>query len=252
MKKFLLASFLTAVSSTAFASTTVIISFNTLTGLVVGNGTSNAGQAATYNGEATATVAGIPNELLICDDFDQTTYVPSGALDYSVNTIASLTTSPLDVDFSDGTLPGGTVGAVSQTHAYDTVAVLVSEMETSGNTAQQITDYQYAIWYLMEPAGVDNLNSAIKDNPLDTQAAGDLNTAYDDVTRTGSTNLTAGAVTAAENALVIYTPTSAYSTNQEFVGSNTPLATPEPSTWFLTAALGLLLCVPQVRSRLGA
>jgi hypothetical protein len=250
MKKFLLASFLTAASATAFAST-VTITFTSTSTDVSGNGTTNS-QASTLNGETVATIAGFANQLLVCDDFDQTTYVPSSALDYSVNTIASLTTSPLDVDFSNGTLPGGTVGAVSQTQAYDTVAVLTKELEASGNTVQQITDYQYAIWYLMEPAGVDNLNSSIRDNPLDTAAANDLTTAYNDVRQSGTTNMTAAAVTAVESSLVIYTPTSANSSNQEFVGLNTPVSTPEPSSWLLMAALGLFLGIPQVRSRLGA
>ena len=54
---------------------------------------------------------------------------------------------------------------------------------------------------------------------------------------------------AEERALVIYTPTAPYSSNQEFLGLGTPTANPEPSTWILMSALGLLLCVPQVRFR---
>jgi len=45
--------------------------------------------------------------------------------------------------------------------------------------------------------------------------------------------------------LIIYTPTSANPSNQEFIG-----LTPEPSSWFLMMAAGLLLCLPRVRSRL--
>lgn len=153
------------------------------------------------------------------------------------------------MDFSKGTVPTTPVATTAtQVQAYDTVAVLAKELETAGNTAQQITDYQYAIWYLMEPNGVDNLNSSIKDNPLDTAATNDLTSAFTAITAATP----ASAVKADEAALVIYTPTSSNSANQEFVGLSTPLTTPEPSTWFLMAALGLLLGIPQVRSRLSA
>jgi len=247
VKTFTLVLLIGAVSSAAFGSSTVFITF---TGLPAtqGNGTTNT-QSNTYDGEAIATVAGIPSVDLVCDNFTNTTYVPSGILDYSVNTISSLTSSPSDVDFSSGFvtgLTGESSGGMSQTQAYDTAAVLVTELETAGNTAQQIADYQYAIWDLMQPGASDSNNSSIKDSPLDTNASSYLQSAF-----TAATAATPAAATLAdEKALVIYTPTSAYSSNQEFIGLNTPTSTPEPSTCFLMAALGLLFCAPQARARL--
>lgn len=235
-----------AAASAACASSTVFITFTNLNADVQGNGTTNS-QGNTYNGETNATIAGIPNQVLICDDFSNSTDVPSGAIDFSVNTISSLTAT--DVAFSSNFVQGLTgeaAAGMSQIQAYETVAVLATDLETAGNTAQQITDYQYAIWDLMEPNGVDGNNSSIKDNPLDANAAADLQTAFTAVI----TAPPSAATTNAENALVIYTPTSGFSSNQEFVGLNTPTSTPEPATWFLMAALGLLLSVPQVRARL--
>jgi hypothetical protein len=229
----------------AFASSTVFVTFTNLNSDVQGNGTTNS-QSNTYNGETDTSIAGIPSLVLICDDFSDTTQVPSGPIDFSVNTIASLTASPSNVDFTGGTVPG--TGTISQTLAYDTIAVLASEIEQAGNTVQQVTDYQYAIWYLMEPSGVDGNNSSIQDNPLDANATSDLQSAYAAVTAAPPT---AGTVSD-EQALVIYTPTSQYSSNQEFIGLNTPTSTPEPSTWFLMAAAGLLLCVPRLRARVSA
>jgi hypothetical protein len=245
VKKLILASLFTLVSSVAFASSTVVVTFTSLSNDVQGNGTTNSSQGTTYNGETTGTVAGISSVFLVCDDFSQQTNVPSSAIDFSVNTISTITAS--NVDFDGGTLPNATT--ISQTAAYDTVALLVNDLEQlTPNTAntQAITDYQYAIWYLMEPTGVDGGNSSIKDYPLDSNAKTDLTNAYAAVqaNSTATQNI--------EKELVIYTPTSAYSSNQEFVGLDTPTMAPEPGTWLLMALFGLLLCIPQVRSRLSA
>jgi hypothetical protein len=255
-----------AASSVALASSTVLITFTALPG-TQGNGSANSSQGSTYNGDSIATVAGIPNEDLVCDDFNATTDMPSSAIDFNVNTLSTLASTDSTsaaVDFSAGTLPGGTVGALSQTVTYEVAAVLTSEIEQLPvNTAssQEIDDLQYALWYLMEPSGSDG---GILDSPLDTASGGgggvnasvgataDLKTAYNDVAQTGTTNLTATQVTTIEKELVIYTPTAPVSSSagQEFLGLSTPQATPEPSTWLLMAALGLLLCVPRMRSRL--
>ena len=253
VKKLILLLLVASAVSVAFASTTVVITFTQLPG-TSGNGTTLT-QSSTPNGETQATVAGIAAEELVCDDFTQTTYVPSGALDYSVNTISSLTSS--DVDFDSGTIGSTTL---TQVQAYDTVAVLLTELEAltvNGTNAQAITNYQYAIWDLLSPNGSDGSNSSIKDGPLNSAASTDLTTAFNDVKQSGTTNMNATQVAAAEAALVIYTPAAGYTSNQEFVGLSTPQtttgnqgSTPEPSTWLLMSALGLILCLPQVRSRL--
>jgi hypothetical protein len=210
----------------------------TFTGLPAtqGNGTTNS-QGNTYNGEAAATIAGISSQDLVCDDFDNTTYMPSGQIDFSVETISNLS----GADFTSGyaTVSGYTL---TETQAYDTEAVLLTELEAltiNSANAQAITDYQYAMWDLTLPSGGDG---SLKDNPLDSNALSDQQAAFAAV-QANSTS-----TQAEEHALVVYTPTASYSSNQEFLGLNTPTATPEPSTWVMLAVLGLLLCIPQMRS----
>jgi hypothetical protein len=111
------------------------------------------------------------------------------------------------------------------------------------------------MWDLTLPGANDG--SGVKDSPLDGASAGsgtvhaspgataDLQSAFTAVLNNST------ATQNEEKSLVIYTPAAGYTSNQEFLGINTPLApVPEPSTWLLTSALGLTLCVPRVRSRL--
>jgi hypothetical protein len=237
VKKLILAMLVTAAGSVAFANNIVVINFVTLPA-TQGNGTTNT-QASTYDGEVGGTIGGVDVVELACDFISAGTTVPSGPLDFSVETNASLS----GVEFASGfaTISGHTL---TQVQAYDVAAVLMVELNaaTPGGTAQTIADFQYAIWNLMLPAGADG---AIKDNPLDGNAILNQQNAYALVTATTPTAQTL----ADEAALVIYTPTSANPTQQEFVGLGTPQTNPEPSTWVLMAGLGLLLCVPQVRSR---
>jgi len=226
---------LVAAASPAFAST-VAISFVSLPA-TQGNGTTNS-QGNTYVGEIGATIAGIPNQELVCDDFDATTYIPSSNIDFSVETVSSLA----GVNFTNGyaVISGDTL---TETQAYETAAVLLTDLEalpvTNGN-AQAIADYQYAIWNLMLPNGVDG---SYQDNPLDSNASSYQQTAFAAVlANSTSTQID-------EKSLVIYTPTAQYASNQEFLGLNTPTA-PEPSSWVLMASFGMLLCVPRLRFRL--
>jgi hypothetical protein len=235
MNKLMILMILGATLHSAASASTVLISFTALPG-TQGNGTTNT-QGNTYNGETTATIAGVSSQELVCDDFDNTTYVPSSQIDFSVETLASLS----GVDFTSGfsSISGNTL---SQVQAYDTAAVLLTALDAltanSGN-AQAIADYQYAIWDMMLPSGA---NETFKDSPLDANALSDQRMAFAAVEANSS------ATKAEEQAMVIYTPTAAYSSNQEFLGVDTPTATPEPASWVLLAGLGLMLCVPKVWS----
>jgi hypothetical protein len=239
VKKFILATLVAAAGSVAFANSIVVVQFTTLPS-TQGNGTLNSSQALTYDGEAGATIGGSAVAELVCDFMAASTNVPSGPLDYSVETIASLS----GVQFPSGyaQISGHTL---TEVQAYDTAAVLMTELNaaTPAGNAQTIADFQYAIWNLMLPAGADG---AIKDYTLDTAATANQTNAFAAVTAATPTAQTI----AAEQALVIYTPTSQSVGNQEFVGLNTPIANPEPFTWVLIAGLGLLLCVPTIRFRL--
>ena len=227
----------TAAGSVAFADSIVVVDFTVLPA-TKGNGTTNSGQATTYDGEVGGTIGGVAVAELVCDFISAGTTVPSGPLDFSVETVASLS----GVQFTSGyaTISGHTL---TEAQAYDTAAVLMVELNaaTPAGNAQTIADFQYAIWNLMLPAGVDG---AVKDNPLDAAATANQVNAYALVTAATPTAQTI----AEEQSLVIYTPTSQSAGNQEFVGLNTPMVNPEPSTWVLMAGLGLLLCVPRVRS----
>jgi hypothetical protein len=234
VKKFILAMLVTAAGSVAFANSIVVVDFTTLPA-TKGNGTTNSGQATTYDGEVGGTIGGVAVAELVCDFISASTSVPS-IVDFSVETLASLS----GVNFTSGyaTISGHTL---TEVQAYDTAAVLMTELNaaTPAGNAQTIADFQYAIWNLMLPSGVDG---GVSDSPLDAAATANQVSAYAAVTAATPTAQT----TAAEHALVIYTPVAGFTSNQEFIGLNTPTVNPEPSSWILMVGLGLLLCIPRL------
>jgi len=223
--------FLFLTVSTGFANT---IQF---TGLPVNT------QYGTYNGYAVATIDGTPLEPLICDDFDHTTYVPSGNLTYSLSTLTG--GDPLQyARFIDPNNWGATIVK------YEEAALLLNGLNQTGPgfLLDLTADYQYALWYLFTPSVV--LPNATAQTLL--------NDATNSVQQGGAYNQML------YSELLIYTPTAAYASNQEFLqlgsptayaldGFSDPGAVPEAAPGILVgigmAAIGLSLGARHLRQR---
>jgi hypothetical protein len=164
-------------------------------------------QYGTYNGYATATIDGIPSELLICDDFDHTTYVPSGPLDYSVSTLTGA--DPLQfARFAD---PSQFDSSVAK---YEEAAILLNGLRQTGPSLllDLTADYQYALWMLFTPS-VASPNATAQTL---------LNDAASSVQQGGPSN------EALYSELRIFTPDAGYSSNQEFLQMAADLTLPPP------------------------
>lgn len=176
----------------------------------------NTNMNGTYNGFATATVNGIPSQLLICDDYDDTTYMPSSS----------------NLIYNELTLVGPNALQYARFNKlnYDEAAVLVYELaETQSASATTITDYQYALWNLMTPGVSFVPGRASQEQALQTSALALVGNSADAA-------FLAGSVYAYTR---IYTPTAAYASNQEFV----EYVAPEPN---LAWAAGFLLLLGAV------
>ena len=206
---------------------------------------------STYNGFAYATVDGVPNLLLICDDYSHTTYVPSSGLQYAVSALTGQ--NPLqNARFPD---PAGLDASIAR---YETAALLVEGLRNNG--PQSLIDltaqYQYALWQLFTPSLV--LPDATSQTLLSDAAAAVLTPNAD------QTDL--------YSRLRIFTPLPGYESNQEFLAlagdpswqsvpppdpfgglpppSTGDLATPEPDALALGGiGLGLIVIGPMVRRR---
>jgi PEP-CTERM motif len=94
-----------------------------------------------YMGPYYATVNGVANTPVICDDFKDESYVPE-SWSANVSSVAS---------------PSGTFFSGQQN--YDAVADLASQLFATSNKTTD-ANLQYAIWYIFDPTGVKNwLNS---------------------------------------------------------------------------------------------
>jgi hypothetical protein len=179
-------------------------------------GLPSTNENGTYNGFATAIVNGIPNQLLICDDYNDTTYVPSSSnMIYDYSTLNGA--DPLQYAMFNKT-------------NYDEAAALVYELaETANPSADTIMDYQYALWNLMTP-GVSLVPGHIaQEQALQASALAWVNNAAD-----------AKFLTSTVYAYTdIYTPTAAYAGNQEFL----EYSTPEPNLAWPAGFLLLLAAV---------
>lgn len=176
--------------------------------------TSNASPSATYNGYASATIDGFINQSLICDDYVSDTSMPSSSnLIYDYSTLGG--THPLQYVRFTG---------ANETQNYEEAAVLLvglsNDIANHVATANDITDIQYAVWNIFDPSLTINSNQQAKQTAALSVVNAGGQTAVNDF-----------------NQLVIYTPTAAYASNQEFLGLNTPTGTPEPGAAPMLALL---------------
>jgi hypothetical protein len=195
----LLASFLFLTVSSGFAST---IQFTRLPANT---------QYGTYNGFAIATVDGNPLQHLICDDYDHTTYVPSGNMVFSLSTLTG--GNPLQyARFVD---PNGWDGAIAK---YEEAAILLDGLRQTGpGSLLDLTgDYQYALWHLFTPS------AALPSVTAQTL----LNDAANSVRQGGASNF------ALYSQLRIYTPVAAYASNQEFLQMAADFTPSAPRSYF--------------------
>ena len=184
----------------------------------------------TYNGFALATVDGVPGHLLVCDDYNHTTYVPSGPLIYTVSTLAG--SNPLQyARFAD---PLAWEESIAR---YQQAALLVDGMSHVSPLLNLAADYQYALWRLFTPSVT---------LPFTSTAQTLLNESANALANASANNLDI------YSRLLIYTPTAPFASNQEFLAlSPVPLAppptppsqpVPEPSAWVLMSiGTGLLV-----------
>ena len=169
---------------------TVTVNFTTLPVNVAAN---------YYVGNTGAVINGVSTPLM-CDDFETTTYVPSGPFQYNVTTLANLATAKF-------------TGLAN----YEAAAVLLWDFETSGGSDPG--GYNFAIWNIFDPgAGTYGDSATLLAGARSTVAAGGIPQAY--------------------SALLIYTAIPVGS-NQEFLGLDTPGGVPEPGSMLLMGS-GLL------------
>ena len=173
----------------------------------------------TYNGYVGAKVDGVLFNNLICDDYLDITYVPSGPFTYDVGTLGNLATA---LFATQAGVPLDT--AVTR---YRAAALVLNDINSD---PANVARYQYALWDIFTPAAPSYQNSA--------QLAADL---------LAEASAPPGGNAAIYQRLVIYTPSG--SRNQEFLqlanASYEQAAVPEPDTRWLAVgataffALGL-------------
>jgi hypothetical protein len=211
---------------------------------------------ATYNGYTTATINGIPSQQVICDDALVDTNVPSGNLTYDYSTIGGANWATT-VQFGAESLKntsGQTIDGVAsnasmsltQLQAYQTAAILDVQLASlSSPSANTITDYQYALWYLFD----QNITVPAQGGTAVPVNVNQLTLLYNAAQIATSTSGANQATTAADAArLIIYTYPGGTNGSQEFLGLGT--ATPEPGTWTLMLGAALIALIPGVRAKL--
>jgi hypothetical protein len=189
------------------------------------NGTYGS-SGATYNGFVTSTINGVPNQMIICDDFSHTTQVPSGNMVYDFSTLGGV-----------GQLQNARFTGPNMTANYDEAAVLLWELSnyvsTNGShaSADTITDYQYSIWNIFDPYNSFSNPQGVKVNSNQTA----LQTAAVNMVDTQPAMLSADVY----QDVRIYTPdpNGGSTGSQEFL----QFSTPEPGSLLMVIAGAALI-----------
>jgi hypothetical protein len=160
----------------------------------------------TYNGFAMATIDGLAEQALICDDFLHTTYVPSPTMIF----YESLLVGPDPLAHARFSGPGEMEESLLR---YRRAAWLVDGLSRTGANGlpDRTADYQYALWSLFTPSVL--LPSAGARSLLDESFLAVEQGFADPIT---------------EQRLRIYTPAPPFQSNQEFLGLAPPTEAPEP------------------------
>jgi hypothetical protein len=200
-----------------------------------------------YPGWAISTVAGVPNQLLLCDDHYDTTTMPSGPYNYDYSILAN------DLPPAVNTLyfASGPHAVANATIDYEAAAYLMYEYSqvgydsanpSPGPTAAQnqaATDYNSAIWSLFDPSYTPTPSGST----YQANAIGFVNTAAN-ATFLSSIYLRTAVFTPGAAAIPGVAATSAG--QQEFLEL---LPAPEPATvWLIAGAIGLGLLLRRTRT----
>ena len=179
--------------------------------IVLFTGLPSTVENGTYNGFAEATVNGIPAQLLICDDYSHTTYVPSSDLIYDYADFKGNADSIQTARFISDSGP-----TAMDVFKYEEASVLLYGLVHQASAPAAITDNQYAIWNLFTPS-VQLFRPSQETLQAQALAAITSNAPY---------------LSAAYTSLAIYTPFNGngqqvdFSSNQEFLQYR---PTPEPT-----------------------
>jgi PEP-CTERM motif len=212
--KLFFATILLAFASNAFASDIVSIDFTALPnqtagGYYVGFSTANIIESSTMT---------LDNFSLMCDDFLDTTDMPSGPFTYDVSTLDTLS----NVKFTSP-ISGNGVSNDTELKNYELAAIILYTYNNLGSSqGSEAGAYNFALWDLFDPSAPSySGSSTVLDNAI---------TQYN----LGATNATNEH---AYSELQIFTPTGSAVGNQEFLGlSATPIGTPavpEPTSLVL-------------------